>query len=77
MLVLIQEVLRNSENVRIRMNENLKWKPIETFFGLLSFKGVPPVLKGQLMRTIAAFAKSPELVGKVRSIISLFPFLCK
>lgn len=63
-LRLMQAVLSHNQNTRTLMNENPHWHPLESLFGLLVCP-VPPSLKAQLTLTIAAFAKSAELVGKI------------
>ena len=42
------------------MYENQQWMPVGTFFGLLGCP-VPTSLKAQLLKTLAAFAKTPSI----------------
>lgn len=46
------------------IHENAQWHPLESLFGLLVCP-VPTSLKAELTLAIAAFARAPELVGKV------------
>jgi hypothetical protein len=63
-LDLMAAVLRESEEVRGKMQENSSWHAVEMFFGLLGCP-VPPSLKAKLAHALAQFAKSPGLVNKV------------
>lgn len=63
-LDLMAAVLRESEEVRGKVQENGSWHAVEMFFGLLGCP-VPPSLKAKLAHALAQFAQSPGLVNKV------------
>ena len=62
-LKLIEAVCVQSEMARIAMAENPAWQPLLVLVGLLSCS-VPAVLKSEILKTLAAFAKTPE-IGQV------------
>jgi nuclear pore complex protein Nup205 len=59
-LRLVGAVTANCEAARVAMAENSSWQPILLLLGLLGC-GVPTHLKAELLRTLAALAKSPEV----------------
>lgn len=48
------------EAARVALCDNQHWLPVVVLLGLVSCS-VPPVLKAELLLTLAAFAKSPEI----------------
>ncbi|XP_077999885.1 nuclear pore complex protein Nup205-like [Glandiceps talaboti] len=61
-LGLTKQISKQDETARISLCENQSWLPIQLLFGLLSCS-IPPVLKGELLLTLAALAKSPEIAA--------------
>ncbi|XP_002740701.1 nuclear pore complex protein Nup205 [Saccoglossus kowalevskii] len=61
-LKLMQQIARQDDAARIALCENQSWLPIVLLFGLLSCS-VPPILKGELLHTLAALGKSPEVAA--------------
>uniref|UniRef100_A0A4W4E6A7 Nucleoporin 205 n=1 Tax=Electrophorus electricus TaxID=8005 RepID=A0A4W4E6A7_ELEEL len=53
-----------SETARLALCEHPQWTPVVVMLGLLQCS-VPPVLKAQLLHTLAAFAKSPEIAASL------------
>lgn len=51
-----------SENARLALCEHPQWTPVVVILGLLQCS-IPPVLKAELLRTLAAFGKSPEIAA--------------
>lgn len=51
-----------SENARLALCEHPQWTPVVVVLGLLQCS-IPPVLKAELLRTLAAFGKSPEIAA--------------
>jgi nuclear pore complex protein Nup205 len=62
-LRLITSVSSQSEMARIAIAENPSWQPILVLVGLLSCS-VPAILKSEVLKTLAALAKTPE-IGQV------------
>ncbi|XP_071834158.1 nuclear pore complex protein Nup205-like isoform X2 [Apostichopus japonicus] len=60
-LKLTQTVASWSEEARIQLYENQSWLPTILLFGLLTCS-VPLQLKAECLKTLAVFAKSPEVV---------------
>ncbi|KAJ6656378.1 hypothetical protein lerEdw1_003881 [Lerista edwardsae] len=61
-LQLTSTVVKWSENARLALCEHPHWTPI--FLGLLQCS-IPPVLKAELLKTLAAFGKSPEIAASL------------
>ena len=62
-LRLITSVCAQSEMARVAIAENPAWQPILVLVGLLSCS-VPAVLKSEILKTLAALAKTPD-IGQV------------
>ena len=58
------------ENARIAMCESQAWLPIASLFGLLGCP-VSANLKAHLLRTLAAFAISPEIASSMWHTLEL------
>ncbi|KAB0403120.1 hypothetical protein E2I00_003164 [Balaenoptera physalus] len=54
----------NSENARLALCEHPQWTPVVVILGLLQCS-IPPVLKAELLKTLAAFGKSPEIAASL------------
>ncbi len=52
------------ENVRVSLCDNQHWLPVVVLLGLVSCS-VPSTLKSELLQTLAAFAKSPEIAASL------------
>ncbi|XP_074656294.1 nuclear pore complex protein Nup205-like [Tubulanus polymorphus] len=63
-LNLVRVIADKDETARISLCENQNWMPIQLFFGLLSCS-VPAPLKAELLKTLAAFAKTPEIAIQI------------
>lgn len=63
-LNLVEEVVAHSEHTRILLFENPSWHVIESLFRLLACP-IQASLKGGILSTLVAFAKSAEIVPKV------------
>ncbi|XP_072164969.1 nuclear pore complex protein Nup205-like [Diadema setosum] len=61
-LKLVQAVARKDEEARLAMVENQSWLPAVLLFGLITCS-IPPVLKGECLKTLAVFAQSPEIAA--------------
>ena len=46
------------------MYENQTWLPVASLFGLIGCS-IPRSLKADILTTLAAFAKSPEIAGSM------------
>lgn len=57
-------VCYQSENGRLALCEHPQWTPVVVMLGLLQCS-VPPILKGELLRSLAAFGKSPEIAASL------------
>ena len=62
-LRLITSVSGQSEMARVAIAENPNWQPVLVLVGLLSCS-VPAILKSEVIKTLAALAKTPE-IGQV------------
>lgn len=58
------------EIARLTMCESQAWLPIASLFGLLGCP-VPLRLKAQILSTLAAFAKSPEIASSLWHTLEL------
>ncbi|XP_077424154.1 nuclear pore complex protein Nup205 [Vanacampus margaritifer] len=63
-LQLLTTVITWSENARLALCEHPQWTPVVVMLGLLQCS-VPPVLKAELLRCLAAFGKSPEIAASL------------
>ncbi len=63
-LKLVQTVASNCEAARVAMAENTNWQPLLVIVGLLGC-AVPTQLKADLLKTLGALAKSPEVAYSV------------
>ncbi|KAK1335114.1 hypothetical protein QTO34_004694 [Cnephaeus nilssonii] len=61
-LQLTSTIITWSENARLALCEHPQWTPVVVILGLLQCS-IPPVLKAELLRTLAAFGKSPEIAA--------------
>ncbi|XP_070580305.1 nuclear pore complex protein Nup205-like [Ptychodera flava] len=61
-LRLTQQIAKQDDTARITLCENQTWLPIQLLFGFLGCS-IPPVLKGEILRTLSAFGKSPEIAA--------------
>ncbi|XP_071502201.1 nuclear pore complex protein Nup205-like [Diadema antillarum] len=61
-LKLVQAVARKDEEARLAMVENQSWLPSVLLFGLITCS-IPPVLKGECLKTLAVFSQSPEIAA--------------
>lgn len=53
-----------SENARLALCEHPQWTPVVVILGLLQCS-IPPVLKAELLETLTAFGKSPEIAASL------------
>uniref|UniRef100_A0A8C5KMV8 Nucleoporin 205 n=1 Tax=Jaculus jaculus TaxID=51337 RepID=A0A8C5KMV8_JACJA len=53
-----------SESARLALCEHPQWTPVVVILGLLQCS-IPPVLKAELLKTLAAFGKSPEIAASL------------
>lgn len=56
--------LTKSENARLALCEHPQWTPVVVMLGLLQCS-VPPVLKAEVLKCLAAFGKSPEIAASL------------
>ncbi|XP_017831104.2 nuclear pore complex protein Nup205 isoform X1 [Callithrix jacchus] len=63
-LQLTSTIITWSENARLTLCEQPQWTPVVVILGLLQCS-IPPVLKAELMKTLAAFGKSPEIAASL------------
>ena len=56
--------LFQNENCRIAFCENQQWSIVMCLFGLLTCS-VPPNLKAQILLTLSAFAKTPDIAANL------------
>ncbi|XP_072256279.1 nuclear pore complex protein Nup205 [Pyxicephalus adspersus] len=61
-LQLTTTVIEWSESARLALCEHAQWTPVVVILGLLQCS-IPPVLKAELLKTLAAFGKSPEIAA--------------
>lgn len=55
-------LFHQSESARLALCEHAQWTPVVVMLGLLQCS-IPPVLKAELLETLAAFGKSPEIAA--------------
>ncbi|OCT86111.1 hypothetical protein XELAEV_18019805mg [Xenopus laevis] len=53
-----------SESARLALCEHAQWMPVVVILGLLQCS-IPPLLKAELLKTLAAFGKSPEIAASL------------
>ncbi|XP_064417895.1 nuclear pore complex protein Nup205 isoform X2 [Latimeria chalumnae] len=63
-LQLITTIVKWSENARLALCEHPQWTPVVVMLGLLQCS-IPPVLKAELLETLTAFGKSPEIAASL------------
>ncbi|CAH1799487.1 unnamed protein product [Owenia fusiformis] len=63
-LGLTRMIAKHDENARIALCENQQWLPHVLMLGLVGCS-VPPKLKAELLTTLAAFAKTPEIAASL------------
>ncbi|XP_014866480.1 PREDICTED: nuclear pore complex protein Nup205 [Poecilia mexicana] len=63
-LQLLTTIITWSENARLALCEHPQWTPVVVMLGLLQCS-VPPVLKAELLQSLAAFGKSPEIAASL------------
>uniref|UniRef100_A0A2K5QGI6 Nucleoporin 205 n=1 Tax=Cebus imitator TaxID=2715852 RepID=A0A2K5QGI6_CEBIM len=63
-LQLTSTIITWSENARLALCEQPQWTPVVVILGLLQCS-IPPVLKAELLKTLAAFGKSPEIAASL------------
>ncbi|XP_037539378.1 nuclear pore complex protein Nup205 [Nematolebias whitei] len=63
-LHLLTTIITWSENARLALCEHPQWTPVVVMLGLLQCS-VPPVLKAELLLSLAAFGKSPEIAASL------------
>ncbi|KFO18374.1 Nuclear pore complex protein Nup205 [Fukomys damarensis] len=63
-LQLTSIIITWSENARLALCEHPQWTPVVVILGLLQCS-IPPILKAELLKTLAAFGKSPEIAASL------------
>ncbi|TFK03385.1 Nuclear pore complex protein Nup205 [Platysternon megacephalum] len=63
-LQLTTTIVKWSENARLALCEHPQWTPVIVILGLLQCS-IPPILKGELLETLTAFGKSPEIAASL------------
>ncbi|XP_064145752.1 nuclear pore complex protein Nup205 isoform X2 [Loxodonta africana] len=63
-LQLTSTIITWSENARLALCEHPQWTPVVVILGLLQCS-IPPVLKAELLKTLAGFGKSPEIAASL------------
>ncbi|XP_053575664.1 nuclear pore complex protein Nup205 [Bombina bombina] len=63
-LQLTAKVIEWSESARLALCEHAQWTPVVVILGLLQCS-IPPILKAELINTLAAFGKSPEIAASL------------
>ncbi|XP_069822932.1 nuclear pore complex protein Nup205 [Dendropsophus ebraccatus] len=63
-LQLATTVIEWSESARLALCEHAQWTPVIVMLGLLQCS-IPPVLKAELLKTLTAFGKSPEIAASL------------
>ncbi|XP_049630227.1 nuclear pore complex protein Nup205 [Suncus etruscus] len=63
-LQLTSTIITWSENARLTLCEHPHWTPVVVILGLLQCS-IPPVLKAELLKTLAAFGRSPEIAASL------------
>ncbi|XP_068134073.1 nuclear pore complex protein Nup205 isoform X2 [Hyperolius riggenbachi] len=61
-LQLITTVIEWSDSARLALCEHAQWMPVVVILGMVQCS-IPPVLKAELLNTLAAFGKSPEIAA--------------
>ncbi|XP_027698133.1 nuclear pore complex protein Nup205 isoform X1 [Vombatus ursinus] len=63
-LQLTTTIITWSENARLALCEHPQWTPVVVVLGLLQCS-IPPILKAELLKTLTAFGKSPEIAASL------------
>uniref|UniRef100_A0A7N4PRP8 Nucleoporin 205 n=1 Tax=Sarcophilus harrisii TaxID=9305 RepID=A0A7N4PRP8_SARHA len=63
-LQLTTTIITWSENARLALCEHPQWTPVVVILGLLQCS-IPPILKAELLKTLTAFGKSPEIAASL------------
>ncbi|RMC03256.1 hypothetical protein DUI87_20450 [Hirundo rustica rustica] len=63
-LQLTTVIVNWSENARLALCEHPQWTPVVVILGLLQCS-IPPVLKAELLETLTAFGRSPEIAASL------------
>ncbi|KFQ27551.1 Nuclear pore complex protein Nup205, partial [Mesitornis unicolor] len=63
-LQLTTVIVNWSENARLALCEHPQWTPVVVILGLLQCS-IPPILKAELLETLTAFGKSPEIAASL------------
>ncbi|XP_075711967.1 nuclear pore complex protein Nup205 isoform X2 [Rhinoderma darwinii] len=63
-LHLTTTVIEWSESARLALCEHSQWTPVIVMLGLLQCS-IPPVLKAEVLKTLTAFGKSPEIAASL------------
>ncbi|XP_064596049.1 nuclear pore complex protein Nup205-like [Liolophura sinensis] len=63
-LRLTRTVAEESENARLGLCENQQWVPVVLLFGLVGCC-IPPELKAELLLTLAAFGRTPDIAANL------------
>ncbi|XP_048463946.1 nuclear pore complex protein Nup205 [Rhincodon typus] len=63
-LQLTGTIVKWSENARLALCEHPQWTPIVVMLGLIQCS-IPPGLKAEILKTLAAFGKSPEIAASL------------
>ncbi|OWF55575.1 nuclear pore complex protein Nup205-like [Mizuhopecten yessoensis] len=63
-LKLTRTIAEQNENCRIALCENQQWSAVMIMFGLVTCS-IPSPLKAELFRTLAAFARSPDIAASL------------
>uniref|UniRef100_A0A8C8VRA0 Nucleoporin 205 n=1 Tax=Pelusios castaneus TaxID=367368 RepID=A0A8C8VRA0_9SAUR len=63
-LQLTTTIVKWSENARLALCEHPQWTPVVIILGLLQCS-IPPILKAELLETLTAFGKSPEIAASL------------
>uniref|UniRef100_A0A8D0GF89 Nucleoporin 205 n=1 Tax=Sphenodon punctatus TaxID=8508 RepID=A0A8D0GF89_SPHPU len=63
-LQLTSTIVKWSENARLALCEHPQWTPVVVILGLLQCS-IPPILKAELLETLTAFGKSPEIAASL------------
>ncbi|CAI5785815.1 pore complex Nup205 [Podarcis lilfordi] len=63
-LQLTETIVKWSENARLALCEHPQWTPVVIILGLLQCS-IHPILKAELLETLSAFGKSPEIAASL------------
>ncbi|XP_018377044.1 PREDICTED: nuclear pore complex protein Nup205 [Trachymyrmex cornetzi] len=74
-LLVVQVIAKNDEMSRVAICDHPNWKVLQSLIGLVSC-AMPIPLKGVLVRTLAALARSPESSSIVWQSLEAAQFLC-